>query len=57
MELPQQANTELQDIYKKEFGIKLSQNAAKAEARRLLLFFYQLLLYIQQRSREEQDGV
>ena len=47
MNLPHKAITELQEIYKKEFGIQLSEDAAQAEARRLLSFFYEFFLFEQ----------
>ena len=51
--LPKEAISEFQSIYKKEFGIKLSQGAAKSEARRLLLFFHQYFLFIQNNYTDE----
>ncbi|MCA9730923.1 MAG: hypothetical protein H6696_14250 [Deferribacteres bacterium] len=45
MEFPsQKAVVELQEIYRKEFDVELTYDAAKAEARRLLIFFRELLL-------------
>ncbi|MCB0289237.1 MAG: hypothetical protein KDH97_03165 [Calditrichaeota bacterium] len=60
MELPQSAITELQQIYREEYGIELSIDATKAEARRLLIFFHKLLLFTQEHgynSPDELDGV
>lgn len=39
MNLPDKAIQELQRIYKEEFDIDLSEDKARAEARRLLIFF------------------
>ena len=56
MNLPQNATTELQNIYKKEFGVDLSEGAARAEARRLLLFFHQFLLYMQSKAEKSKSS-
>jgi hypothetical protein len=50
MELPHNAISELRAIYKAEFGVDLTEDAAKAEARRLLLFFYEFLLFKQEKA-------
>lgn len=47
MELSLTAITELQTIYEEEFGINLTEDAVKAEVRRLLLFFYEFFLFEQ----------
>jgi len=52
MKLPPEAITELQAIYKAEFNIELTNDAAQAEARRLLLFFYEFLLFVQQKQTD-----
>lgn len=48
MELPQSEIAELQQIYHDEFGVQLSTDEAKAEARRILLFFHRMLLFVQE---------
>ena len=55
MNLPQNAISELQEIYIKEFGVKLSEDAARAEARRLLLFFHQFLLFMQSKTEKSKS--
>ncbi|MGH1364864.1 MAG: hypothetical protein ACRBF0_14990 [Calditrichia bacterium] len=48
MDLPQSAITELQEIYKEDFQVDLTLDEAKAEARRILLFFHKMLLFVQE---------
>ena len=43
--LPPQAIIELQEIYRKEFGVELGGDEMKAEARKLLLFFYDFVRF------------
>lgn len=50
MELPPTAIPELRAIYKAEFGVDLNEDVAQAEARRLLLFFYEFFLLEQQET-------
>jgi transposase len=55
IKLPEKAITELQEIYKKEFGIKLSHKTAYDEAVRLLKFSYELLKYLQNSRKEGEE--
>ena len=55
MQLPDHAIKELQKIYKSSFGVQMSDDKAKAEARRLLLFFYEYLLFAQNHRLKQQN--
>lgn len=55
--LPEKTISELQSIYQKEFGIKLTRDATRAEARRLLLLFHQYFLFLQNTNNEKPETV
>ena len=52
--LPNQAIEDLKNIYKKEFNIDMIDDVAKAEARRLLPFFYSYIHWLQNYEKQKQ---
>ena len=57
LNLPPQAIQELRSIYKKEFGIKMTDDEALTEARRLLNFFYDLFRYLQEQEQKKKHDI
>jgi hypothetical protein len=58
LNIPESAIRELKGIYITEFNTLLTDEQAQAEARRLLLFYYEFLLYLQDtkfESKGEED--
>ena len=46
IKLPYKTILELKQIYKDEFNTEMADEAAKAEAQRFLIFFYQYLIWL-----------